>query len=197
MPNRTNRLMVKEFKSWLGEGGDMVFVGYKGLSSGDVFRLRSELALRGGRMRVVKNSIARLAFKETGNEGAGSLVDGPTAILRGSDVIAMAKAAAAFARKHRALELRGGLVGGARVSAAEVLELSRLPSREALIAKVAGLIIAPAGRLAGMLSAAGGALARAIKAMGEKAAASAPQGQEVPSGATGAEAAPPAPAATG
>ena len=131
MPNRTNKLMVKEFKSWLGEGGDMVFVGYKGLSASDVYRLRADLRSTGGRMRVVKNSIARLAFKEAGHEGAESLMDGPTAILRGADVIAMAKAAAMFARKHKALALRGGLVGGAPVSAAEVLELSRIPSREA------------------------------------------------------------------
>ncbi len=180
MPNRTNRLMVAELAEYLRELPDMVFVGLRGLSAEDATQFRAELRAGGSRMRVVKNSVTRIALKELGLEGPAMLVEGSMAILHGEDIIAVAKRAAEFGKKHRSLAIKGGVVGGEAVSSAEVIEYSKLASREALIGQVVGAIISPATRLVGVLSGAGGALARAIKAASEKTEESAEAPVEAP-----------------
>ena len=182
MPNRTNRLMVAELTEYLRELPDMVFVGFRGLSADDATRFRAELRADGCRMRVVKNSVTRIALKELGLEGPAMLVEGAMAVLHGEEIIAVAKKAAEFGKKHRNLVIKGGVVGGEAVTGAEVIEYSRLASREALIGQVVGVVIAPATRLVGVLSGAGGALARAIKAASEKTEESTEAPVEAPAG---------------
>ncbi len=169
MPNRTNRLMVTELTEYLRELPDMVFIGFQGLSAEEACAFRSELRSGGTKMRVIKNSVTRIALKEMGLEGPAMLIDGPMAVLHGEEIISVARRAAEFGKKHRKLLIKGGVVAGEAVTGAEVIAYSKLGSREALLGTLLGVIIAPATRLVGVLSGAGGALARAIKAASEKA----------------------------
>ena len=155
--------MVKELASYLGEVTDMVFVDYSGLSAPEVDAFRAQLASGASAMRVVKNSITRLAFKELGREVTESLIDGPVAILHGEDIVAVAKAAVEFGRKNRTLKMRGAFVEGEVLSAAEVGALTKLPSRPELLSQISGQVLAPAANVSGAAGAPAALIASCLK----------------------------------
>ena len=165
MPSRVKKSMLEELKSMYASAESLFFVAYRGLEAQETHELRKELRSQGIRFTVVKNSLAARALDELGR---GGVFDGPTAIMDGEDPVAVARAAVASRRRHRAVELRGGYVDGKLLGAAEVVEFSRLPSRPEMIGEVASAatgagsklvstILAPSSRLAGAIrSKAGG-----------------------------------------
>jgi large subunit ribosomal protein L10 len=117
----------------------------------------------------VRNRITVRAFAELGRPGeVKGLFDGPTAIMDGEDPVSMAKAAVAFAKRSDKLEVKGGLVEGQVLTAAEVRRLSAMPNRHEMRAQLLGLVIGVGGRLAAALTAPGGRIAGALEAMAEK-----------------------------
>jgi large subunit ribosomal protein L10 len=169
MPSRLKEMMLREMTSLYRGAQNMIFVGYRGLSGAEIAEFRDELRKDGVHMRVVRNRITVRAFAELGRpEQVKDLFDGPTAVMDGEDPVAMAKAALAFARRATSLEVRGGLVEGEVLNAAEVVELAKMPSRPEMLGRIAGTIAGVGSRLAGAILGPGGRLAGALKSMAEK-----------------------------
>jgi large subunit ribosomal protein L10 len=143
-----------------------ILTEYRGMPVGAMAQLRRQLRPAGGEWKVYKNSLARLAAREV---GAGALVDqlaGPTAIAFVScDVAAVAKSLRDFAKTNPLLIVKGGVMGGKILSAKDVEILADLPSRDTLLAMLAGAFQAPLVKTAGLLQALPRNFAYGLKAL--------------------------------
>lgn len=167
MPSELKTLMVEELRERFGTVQNMIVVAYHGIPAEDATSIRRDLRGKQLRLRVVKNSMARRAVEELGKGEFGGLLDGPVAVISGEDPVAASKAALGITR-GRKLEIKGGWVEGRAVSEQEVRALAALPSKEMVMARLAGAVIGPARKLMSMLQGPAGALARALKAWTEK-----------------------------
>lgn len=166
---------VEEIRENLANSDAVVLTEYRGLNVPQQAELRSAVAKAGGNVKIYKNSLARIAADEAGVE-IGDLLVGPTAIAfigpdadgNPGDPAALAKALADFAKDNPALVLKGGVMDGAPVGAAEVEALSKLPSKETMLSQLAGLFAAPMSKMASLLQAPLQNFAGLVKALEEK-----------------------------
>ncbi len=144
--------MVDEVRERIGASAATVLTEYRGLSVGDLQALRSSLREAGGTYKIYKNTLVRRAVAELDLD-LGEMLVGPTALAfaETGDVVAVAKALRAYARDHDQLVLKGGLLGGDVLDAGQVTALAELPSREELLARLAGGLAAPTQNLANLL----------------------------------------------
>src|SRR5918999_5599153 len=154
MPRAEKEERVRGIAQRLSSAEGAVLTDYRGLTVQDAAEVRAALEEADARFSVVKNSLTRLAVKEAGLEALQEYVDGPTAIafIQG-DPVAAAKALVEQARRLPALEIRGGFAEGRILGAEEIRALARLESREAMLAKLAGLAKMQVSRTAWMLQA--------------------------------------------
>ena len=147
-------------------GADLAIVtNFRGLDVGQMQTLRRELRAAGGQFKVAKNTLLRLAAEREDQAELSSLLDGPSGIaFAEGDMVTVAKALTQFAKSAEALEVRGALMNGRAISAAEVSALASLPSREELLAKALGSMQAPATNLVGVLSGVTRSLAYVLQA---------------------------------
>jgi large subunit ribosomal protein L10 len=118
--------------------------------------LRTRLLASGARFTVVKNTLTRRAAEAAGADALLALLDGPSAIAfleADGDMVAAAKALADSARETRVLEIRGGIMQGRSMTAAEVETIAALPPEEVLRGQVLGAIVAPLTSFVGLLNA--------------------------------------------
>jgi len=115
---------------------------YRGLTVAQLKTLRRSIAAE-AEYAVVKNTLTKIAAKRAGVEGLDEMLEGPSAIafVKG-DAINVAKALKNFAKEHPLLVIKGGYFDGKVVSADEVKKLADLESREVLLSKVAGALMA-------------------------------------------------------
>ena len=161
--------LIDELREQL-RGTDLVIVtDYRGLTVGQMQTLRRDLRAAGGQFRVAKNTLLRLAAEREDQSDLSSFIDGPTGIaIAEGDMVTVAKAVTTFAKDADALEVRGGLMNGQGISAAEVAALASLPSREEMLAKMLGSMQAPATNLVGVLSGVARSLAYVLQARSEQ-----------------------------
>ena len=145
---------------------------YRGLTVGQLADIRNALRPSDAEVVVYKNTLARLAIKDTGFAALDEYLVGPTALtfVRG-DVAAAAKAIRDSSKTLPALVVRGGVLGGNALSAADVTALADLPSREQLLAQFAGAMQAPLVKTARLLQAVPAKFAYGLQALIEKQAA--------------------------
>jgi large subunit ribosomal protein L10 len=154
MPRAEKEERVRGIAQRLSSAQGAVLTDYRGLTVQDAADVRAALEEADARFSVVKNALTRLAVREAGLEGLAEYVDGPTAIafIQG-DPVAAAKALVEQARRLPALEIRGGFAEGRILEAEQIRTLARLESRQAMLAKLAGLAKMQMGRTAWMLQA--------------------------------------------
>lgn len=159
--------VVDEVRERLGHSEATILTEYRGLSVAQLQLLRRALAPAGGEYKVYKNTLVRRAAKEGGLEELEALLTGPTALafVTGGDVSAVAKALKEFARQHPSLVVKGAVIGGGLFDAAQTSAIADLPSRDALLAQIAGALAAPMQRLAGLFAAVPQKLAYALSAL--------------------------------
>src|SRR5205814_5822222 len=148
--------VVEELTARLKAAETLLVADYRGLTMPQIDELRSRLLESGARFTVVKNTLTRRAAEAAGTEGLLTLLDGPSAIAfleADGDMLAAAKALADVARETQVLEIRGGIMQGRAVTAAEIESLATLPPEEVLRGQVLGAIVAPLTTLAGLLNA--------------------------------------------
>jgi large subunit ribosomal protein L10 len=164
--------VVTEVREKLSSADAAIISEYRGMSVKSLSELRRKLTAAGGEHKVYKNTLARRAAQEVGIDGLDELLVGPTAItfVRG-DAAAVAKALRDHAKANPLLVLKGGVVGGRAVTAADVEALADLPSREVLLAQIAGALQAPLVKTAGLLQALPRNLAYGLKALIDQQAA--------------------------
>jgi large subunit ribosomal protein L10 len=154
-PPRPDKVaVVDEIRSKL-EGADAALVTeYRGLSVGALAQLRTVLRAAGAEYKVYKNTLARRAAADAGWDSLDDLLVGPTGLtFVHGDIAAASKALRDFARTQPLLVIKGGVVGNKAISAADVAALAELPSREVLLAQLAGAFQAPLVKTAGLLQA--------------------------------------------
>ena len=143
-----------------------VLTEYKGYSVEEITNLRRALQKEGGDYMVTKNTLAKVALKGTDFEVLTESLTGPIAIAFGfEDQVSPAKAVAKFIKDTKKGEIVGGALDGKLLSAKEVEELAKLPSKEELIAKILGSINSPASGIVGSINAVMAQLTRAMAAV--------------------------------
>ena len=145
---------VAEIKEKLEKAQAVILADYQGLTVEEDTQLRKTLRDNGLEYKVYKNTLVTLAVKDLGIEGIEGYLEGPVAIAFGyEDATAPARVLYDFAKDHKKLELKAGIVEGEVFDTEKVNQLATIPSKEVLIAKLLGSIKAPLSNLAYLLSA--------------------------------------------
>jgi large subunit ribosomal protein L10 len=132
----------------------LFLVNYRGLKVVDATDLRSKIREIDGKYLVVKNSLAKLAIKDTGVEGLEPHFEGPTAaVYHPKDVVALAKVLSEAVKNHPTMEFKAAMVEGKLVQKEEIEAIASMPSREVLLSQLAGLLQAPLQKLVTVLMA--------------------------------------------
>ena len=172
VPRPEKAAVVAEVRDRLSASDAALLTEYRGLNVGEMAELRRSLRAAGGEYTVYKNTMVRLATAELGLDLA-DLLTGPTAIAfvgarsdgSAGDAAAVAKALRDFSRANRALILKGGVLGDKVLSPDDLVSLADLPSRDVLLAQIAGGFQAPLVKLAGLLQALPRNFAYGLKAL--------------------------------
>jgi large subunit ribosomal protein L10 len=176
--------VVEEVRSKLDSSSAAILTEYRGLKVKELADLRRSLRAVGGDYKIYKNTLVRFAARDLGLDELESLLEGPTAIaFVEGDAVDVAKALRDFARTNPNLVVKGGVLGSSILSAKDAGALADLPSREVLLARIAGGLAAPLVQFAGLLQALPRNFAYGLKALIDQ------------GGAPGAPADAPAPAA--
>lgn len=169
MPNAKNQEMLTKIKADLEGASAVWIVDYCGLTVKEIQALRGAVREAGASMKVYKNTLVHLALAEAELPTLDDMLAGPSAfVFAGDDVAAAAKAVKTFAKSNNKLEIKGGLMEGAAVSAAEVEAIASLPSREELLAQIAGAISGVARGLAVCINGVPRGLAQVTKAIADQ-----------------------------
>lgn len=167
-PREDKQAIVAEIKKYIEDSQASVFTEYRGLTVTQLAELRAELREQGTEYKVYKNTLVRLAATSAGFDINESLT-GPIAVAFAStDAAAAAKTLKKHADSTKILTLKGGLLGSSVLNEADIVALAKLPSREVLLAQVAGMLQAPLSKTARMLQAPISKAAYAMKALEEK-----------------------------
>jgi large subunit ribosomal protein L10 len=153
MPTEAKRESVAELREFLSSSRTLIVSEYRGLTVKEIAEIRRALRKQDVTYRIVKNRLMKIAASDTVGEALGPLLVGPTAIAFGTDESATAKAVIDATRPYRVVTITGGVLGDRAISAVGVRSLASLPSREVLLAKLAGGMQAPVATLAGLLAA--------------------------------------------
>ncbi len=179
--------------------GTVVAADFRGLSVADITELRTKLRDADAEMTIIKNTLSRRAADQVGRDALTPYLTGPTGLVWvNGDPAAAAKVLSDFAKEHEeTFSVRGGTLDGEDLPLAALQQLASLPSRDVLLAKLAGGIAAPLTGLAGGLQSLISTFARtlgAVQASGQLAEGSAPAEPAPADEAPAAEAADEAPA---
>jgi large subunit ribosomal protein L10 len=168
MAKPTKVSAVAEIAEYFRESNAAVLTEYRGLSVAQMKELRRSLGT-GVTYTVVKNTLTKIAARDAGVEGLDSLLEGPSAIAFVSgDAVDAAKGIRDFAKNNPALIIKGGIMDGAVLSAAEITKIANLESREVLLAKLAGAMKAKQSHAAALFAAPLSKTARTLAALQEK-----------------------------
>jgi large subunit ribosomal protein L10 len=141
---------IAEVKGKLSASKGVVLTDYRGLTVGEVTKLRAQLREAGIEYKVVKNTFVKRAADEIGLQGLEPFLEGPTAVAYGiNDPVSPAKILSEFAKTYKALEIKAGILEGKVIGVEGVKALAELPPREVLLAQVLAAMQSP---LVGMVN---------------------------------------------
>lgn len=150
----SKKVIVSEIADKLKNAQSAVVVEYRGLTVAEVTELRRNLRAEDVEFKVYKNKMVQRATEELGYSEINSHLVGPNAIAFGkSDAVAPARILAKFAKDHKALVIKAGIVEGKILADAEINELAKLPNREGMYSMLLGCIKAPMGKVARVINA--------------------------------------------
>ena len=169
--NRTEKQqLIDELHTEFGRSPHAILVDFRGLSVPAVTEFRRKVRQAGSRYRVVKNTLALRAVKDTPLAGLAAKFDNTTGVAyTGTDPVVLAKVLVDFAKDHPQLVVKAGVVAGSQMLDADgVKTLSTMPSLPEMRARFLALLQAPATRLVRVLNAPATQVARVLKAYQEK-----------------------------
>lgn len=127
----------------------ILLTDYRGINAEDVTKLRKDLGNVEAEYSVIKNNIIRRAFEEMGIKDFEEKLVGPTAVITcESDYLATSKVIYNFIKENDYYTLKAGMIEGAVKTKEEIFTLAQLPSREELLSKLAGVLLANISKLA-------------------------------------------------
>jgi large subunit ribosomal protein L10 len=158
MPNQQNQNAVKDLEAKLDGVSAVYLADYAGLTVKEQVKLRQLVTAAGGDLKIAKNSLLNIALKNKGVDTTPLTSDltGPNVTLFAtSDAVAPLKALVEFAKANEKElpKIKAGILGKEVLSREKVVQLSKLPSKLELLAKLLGTLTNPARNLVGVLSA--------------------------------------------
>ena len=163
--------VVGELGQIFESSGVIVVAHYAGLTVAEMQDLRAQMREAGGSVRVAKNKLAKIALEGTPSESIGEFLNGMTVLAYSEDPVAAAKIVDGYAKENEKLVILGGVMGGTALDVDGVKAVAKMPSRDELIASIAGSIGAPASNIAGAIGAPASNIAGVLSTIEDKAAA--------------------------
>ena len=143
---------VDELAKEMKEAKIVLLTDYRGITVTDVTKLRADLRNANAEYKVIKNNIIRRALDANGEKELDSALEGPVALVIGKeDYLEPAKVIYNFTKDHDFYKIKGGIVEGKVMTAEEIIILAKLPSRQELLAKLAGSLLGNITKLAALL----------------------------------------------
>ena len=161
---------VAQLNAVFAEAGAVVITRNLGMTVAQSTALRGKIREVGASYKVAKNSLAKLAIKDTDYAGLNDMFTGPTAIAASADPVAAAKAVVEFAKTTDKIEIVGGSMGSQVLTPEGVKALASMPSLDQLRSTLIGLVQAPATKIAQLSTAPAAKLARVFGAYAKEAA---------------------------
>ena len=160
---------IEYYKKQFENAKVAVVADYRGLSVEEITELRRGLQAQEADLTVTKNTLCKVAAKDSSFEVIGELMQGPTAIAFGyGDEVTAAKVLAKFIKENKKGEILGAVLEGKVLSANEAKQLASMPSKEELYAKILGSINSPASGIVYSVNGVMSALVRAIDAVAKQ-----------------------------
>ncbi len=160
---------VTSLKDEFSSAASVVVVHYRGMTVEEITDLRAKARENGTKIKVTKNTLAKIAANDTQFTQLSDSFSGPTALAISQDAVAAAKTVVAYAKDNEKLIIVSGAVDGKVLDESGVQALAKTPSLDESRAKLVGLLQAPASALVGLLQAPGGQVARVVAARGGQA----------------------------
>lgn len=169
MPSQINTLVKDELTAAFREMNHAVLVDYTGMSAQQSDELRTMVGQQGAEMLIVRNTLARLALSDLHLDDVAKLITGPIALVHGGDdPVVLTKAVMDWSKKEKVLKVRGGMVSGKALTAADMSALAALPSIDVLRAQVVSAIASPLSGFVGALQGVLRNVVGVLKAIAEK-----------------------------
>jgi large subunit ribosomal protein L10 len=166
---------VAELAENFGRASIALISEYKGLNAGESDDMRRRIRAVSGEFRVAKNTLLRLAIKDTSFAALDSQLGGSVGlILSYADPVELAKTVSSLKDLGEKFKVRGGVLDGKPLTPEEINELASLPPREVIMSQLLGLLQAPATQLVRLLNEPGTMVARLIDAIARKREAEGP-----------------------
>lgn len=146
-----------------------IITEYRGLTVAQMTRLRREIRQASGEYQVIKNTLVRLALKDTAYDSLGGLLEGPNGWVLGyEDPVALSKTLVKFIEENEKLKIKGGLLDGELMDQAKVKVLAQMPSRPELQAKLLAIMQGPAVQVLRLMQEPSGRMVRFLDALCKK-----------------------------
>lgn len=143
---------VNELAKKIEEAKVVLLTDYRGINVEDVTNLRTKLRGAKTEYTVIKNNITKRAIQECKLEGLETLLEGPTAVVIGNeDYLETLKIIYNYSKDNEFYKIKGGVIEGKVISEQDIIKLAKLPSRETLIAGLAGALLSNITKLAVVL----------------------------------------------
>ncbi len=162
--------VVEELGRIFASSGVVVVAHYEGMTVAEMQDLRARMRDAGGSVRVAKNKLAKIALEGQPCESIADCLTGMTVLSYSEDPVAAAKVVVKYAKDNEKLAILGGAMGDSILDLAGVKAVADMPSREELIASIAGCIGAPAANIAGAIGAPASNIASILSTIEEQAA---------------------------
>lgn len=160
--------VVKDLTEKIKASKSIVFADYSGVKTNDINELKSRLKKEGTNLRVIKKKLVDLSLKNAKIEVDIKSLPGQLAItISDNDEVAPARVLSKFAKENENLKILGGVLGVKGMSAKEVSDLAKLPSKEEMLAKLVGTLNAPLTGLVNVLSGNTRGLVTVLKAIAD------------------------------
>lgn len=170
MPTAQKAQTIEKATEKYQKAAGVFFTEYRGLKVSDMQALRKELGAKGGELTVIKNTLFKISAGDDADRFSEELMSGPTAIAYVyENESECAKVLMDYTKANKNFVVKGGFLNGKVMDSAAVESLSKLPSREVLIAQVLGAISAPLSNLVGVIEALYADPIRVIGAVADKA----------------------------
>ena len=168
--NRDEKVsIVEDLNSKFAKAKVAIVTDYRGLSVPELEELRCELKKNDAEIRVAKNTLLRRAVEGTLFEGIGEFCKGTTAVtVSYDDPVGPAKVVTGFAKAHPQLEIRSACLEGKTLTVADLIALSQLPSKEALLGQLLSVMNAVPTGFVRVLNGVPTKLLYALKAIGDQ-----------------------------
>ncbi len=140
---------VSKLAEKMKEAKLILLTDYRGINVSDVTNIRSKLRAINAEYSVIKNNITKRALAECKIEGLDEFLEGPTAVIIGKeDYLEASKVIYSYSKDNEFYKIKAGVIDGKVVPAEEIITLAKLPSREVLLAKLAGSLLGNITKLA-------------------------------------------------